>query len=105
MRDTSDEFYTERLPDGRIAVFFRGKIPRPRLDRNRQARWDGKHYATLSTRVPVATARRFARACQRDGVTVYAALKAFVEAGARRTQTTTRPPGTGGDLPTSSDSP
>ena len=105
MHDTSDEFYTERLPDGRLAVFFRGKIPRTLRDRRRQARWDGKHYVTLSTRVPIQTARRFARACERDGVTVYGALKTFVEAGARRTQTTTRPPGTGGDWPTSSDNP
>ena len=103
MRDTEDEFYTERLPDGRTAVFFRGKIPRTLRDRRRQARWDGKHYVTLSTRVPIQTARRFGRACERDGVTIYAALKTFVEAGARRTPTRTGPPGTGGGSPTNSD--
>lgn len=95
MRESTDGYYSERLPDGRIAVFFRGKVPRFVMNRQRQARWDGQHYVTLSTRVPIGTARRFARACAKDGTSIYAALKAFVEDTAQRTPTA--PPGPGGD--------
>ena len=87
-------YHTEKLPDGRVALFLDGKTARLRLDRTRQTQWDQKHYITLSTRTDRRTARRFRRACQRDGLTVYAALKAFVEEKARTM--TTAPPGSGG---------
>ena len=41
--------------------------------------WDRKHYRTLSCRVPVETARRFAKLCFRYGKTPYRALKDAVE--------------------------
>ena len=87
-----------------MAIFLKGgKAARLRMTRMRQARWDKSHYASLSTRVPVRTARRFVAECQRNGQTVYAALRAYVETVAQKSQTTTAPPGTGGGSQTSSD--
>ena len=105
MKASGDEYYSERLPDGRVAIFLKGgKVPRLHMSRVPQARWDKANYVTLSTRVPVRTARRFAAECQRNGQSVYAALRAYVESVARKTPTTTGPPGTGGGSPTNSDS-
>ena len=78
MKASGDEYYSERLPDGRVAIFLKGgKMPRLHMSRVAQARWDKANYVTLSTRVPVRTARRFAAECQRNGQTVYAALRAW----------------------------
>ena len=77
----SAEYYTERLPDGRIAM-FRG--PRPanppgKYPRSPQERWDSQHLVTISTRVRVETARAFLAYCQTQGLTPYAVSKQFVE--------------------------
>ena len=45
----------------------------------RKYEWDRRHYRTLSCRVPVETAQRFAKLCFRYGKTPYRALKDAVE--------------------------
>lgn len=77
----SAEYYTERLPDGRVAM-FRG--PRPsqppgKFPRSAQARWDGQNLATVGTRVRVDIARAFLAYCQARDLTPYAVLKEYVE--------------------------
>lgn len=73
-RDYFVDFYSQRLPDGRIAL-FQGKRPH----RKRQAKWDRDNYTTLSCRVSKEDAQAFKRACLRAGKTPYMVLKEYVK--------------------------
>lgn len=75
------EYYSERLPDGRIAL-FQGN--RPPAKRSAQRRWDDAHLKTLSCRVSNETARRFRLACEANDATPYAVLKEYAEIYAYR---------------------
>lgn len=77
MRDTKGErLYSERLRDGRIAV-FRGQ--RPKRQRASQARWDFANLRTIATRIDKETALRFHQECAARGTTAYREVKRFVE--------------------------
>lgn len=80
--ENTQEWYTERLPDGRTAI-FRGPRPegrKPRRSRAAQADWDSRHLVTFATRVRTETAQAYARALEARGTTSYAYLKEAVEA-------------------------
>jgi hypothetical protein len=84
-------FYSERLPDGRIALFPGPRPSGKRPDRSPQARWDAAHLVTLSTRVQRPDALRFLMVCDSMGMTPYAAIKEYVLRTARKA-----PPSAGG---------
>ena len=76
MTEATHEYYSERLPDGRVGV-FPGKRPRSR--RERQARWDARHMRTVSCRIRREQYERFKAACRMRGVTPYEVLKREIE--------------------------
>lgn len=77
MRDEPREYYSERLPDGRVGVFA-GKRPRSR-SRERQERWDARHMMTVSCRIRREQYERFKAACRLRGTTPYEVLKREIE--------------------------
>lgn len=52
-----------------------------RKERRRKYRkeWERAHYHTISTRVPIETAKAFEKRCKRHGLTVYAVLRDWIE--------------------------